>query len=376
MKRLNCIVVFNRDKGGILFCNRTKDPYKGMYNFVGGKVEPGESSSDAAYRELYEETGVGRAQIRLHHFMDITYYYQDFVLELYTGILREDVVLKEEVNPLIWLSLQEDFTDPGKFAGEQNIAHIINVALKYPLRQEETMMQDGLYIGVDGCRNGWIAAVLQGGDLRIERFDTIDALVEKYPDFDSFLIDMAIGLVDDSNQVRPDLQARLELGDKKSSVFPVPAREAVYAEGEDTQKQTNIRMLGKILAKQSIAIIPKIREIDKFLQKHSKYKNRILESHPEVAFSRLNGAIVRSSKKDIVGFTEREQILTDYLGRENLTGLWNRAKELRCNPDDVMDAACLAVTAALHAHGMCESIPAEPEMDRTGLLMKMTVPRK
>lgn len=59
-KHCNCIVVLNRAGDRILFCRRSKDPYKGLYNFVGGKVEEGESSNHAAYRELYEETEPSR----------------------------------------------------------------------------------------------------------------------------------------------------------------------------------------------------------------------------------------------------------------------------------------------------------------------------
>ena len=129
----NCIVVFNPSKDAVLFCLRRKDPYKGQYNFVGGKVEPGESSDAAAYRELCEETGITGNQIRLYRLMDIRYYHQGFILELYVGQLREDVVLKEEANPLFWIAINEDFTDRNCFAGEQNIAHIMNVAMKYPL---------------------------------------------------------------------------------------------------------------------------------------------------------------------------------------------------------------------------------------------------
>ena len=40
-----------------------------------------------------------------------------------------------------------------------------------------------------------------------------------------------------------------------------------------------------------------------------------------------------------------------------------------------MDAACLAAAAAMHAHGMCETIPENPEQDDTGLYMKFTVPK-
>ena len=132
-KVYNCIVVFNKEKNASLFCMRRKEPYKGQYNFVGGKVEPGEESEAAAYRELQEETGIGREQIRLFRLMDIRYYHQDYDLEMYVGQLAEDVTLKEEKNPLFWLPLEEDFADKDKFAGDQNIVHIMNMALKYPL---------------------------------------------------------------------------------------------------------------------------------------------------------------------------------------------------------------------------------------------------
>jgi hypothetical protein len=56
--------------------------------------------------------------------------------------------------------------------------------------------------------------------------------------------------------------------------------------------------------------------------------------------------------------------------------MWEMAKKLKCNPDDLLDAACLAVTAALAADGMCETIPAEPEQDENGLYMKLTIPKR
>ncbi len=373
-KTFNCIVVFNKTKDRVLFCKRQKDPYKGLYNFVGGKVEPGEDPESAAYRELQEETGISRRQIHLYRLMDIRYYYQDFDLQMYVGQLREDVVLKEETNPLCWLPLDEDFTDKDRFAGEQNIAHIMNVALEYPI-QNTALVHDGLYIGVDGCRGGWIAAVLDHEDFRFERFDSIGDCVSKYRDFDAFLIDMAIGLRNSTRQTRPDDLAKKELGKKASSVFPIPSREAVYADGEENQKQANIRTLGKSLAKQSLAIIPKIRELDEFLLEHPQYQNRILESHPELAFARLNGSPVMYRKQEYPGISVRERILSEFLENENFDKLWDKAKALNCKPDDLMDAACLAVTAALYAHGLCETIPKHPEKDEKELYMRLTIPK-
>lgn len=371
----NCIVVFNKEKDAALFCKRRENPFKGLYNFVGGKVEPGEKSVAAAYRELEEETGITRRQIHLYRLMDIRYYYQDFVLELYVGRLDEDISLQEEKNPLVWLPLDEDFTDKSRFAGEQNIAHIMNVALIYPI-PEKDITRDGLYIGVDGCRGGWIAAVLDHGELRLEHYDSISSLVKEYPAFDAFLIDMAIGLRNNQEQIRPDSAAKEELGFKASSVFPIPCREAVYAEEEDAKKSANLRILGKSLPKQTLAIIPKIRELDEFLRDNPEYKNKILESHPEVCFARLNGAVVTSRKNEEPGLTERRHILVEYLDRDDLLGLYDKAKVLGCKQDDLIDAMCLAVTAALHAHGQSETLPADPEYDESGLLMQLTVPKR
>ena len=371
---LNCIVVFNKTKDASLFCLRRKEPYKGLYNFVGGKVEPGEDSEAAAYRELQEETGITRRQICLYRLMDIRYYHLGFELQLYVGQLDEDVVLKEEANPLFWLSLDEDFTDRDKFAGDQNIAHIMNIALQYPIPQK-SITQDGFYIGVDGCRGGWIAAVLDYGDLRFERFGTMEDLIGKYPQFDAFLVDMAIGLQDNADQIRPDQAAKEELGPKASTIFPIPCRSAVYAESEAEQKQENIRILGKSLAKQSIALVPKIRELDEFMMSHPEYQNRILESHPEVDFARLKGSAVLSRKKDFIGLMERERILSECVDKKDIPVFYDKAKELKCNPDDLMDALCLAVTGALYTHGMCETIPDEPHKDSKGLEMKLTVPK-
>ena len=237
-------------------------------------------------------------------------------------------------------------------------------------------LNDGLYIGVDGCRGGWITCVLDHGELRFERFDSIEELISRYPEFDAFLIDMAVGLQSRADQLRPDDLARKELGQKSSSIFPIPCRQAVYSDTEEEQKQANIRILGKSLSKQTVHIIPKIRELDIFLHHHPEYKNRIMESHPEVDFTRLHGSIVMTRKKEYPGFSDRAAILKKYLPGKDLSGMWEMAKKLRCNPDDMLDAACLAVTAALAAGGMCETIPSEPEQDENGLYMKLTIPKR
>ena len=125
MRKLNLIIVFNKDLSKALFCIRAKEPYKGMYNFVGGQVEEGESNDDAAYRELYEETGISKEDIRLDHFMDLNYFKYENNLQVYYGILKNDVKLVEERNKLVWLPINEELLDTKKVAGNYNIPHMI-----------------------------------------------------------------------------------------------------------------------------------------------------------------------------------------------------------------------------------------------------------
>ncbi len=127
MKIMNVIVVYDHTRQKILMCLRRKDPYMGKLNFVGGKLEAGESSEQAAYRELQEETSITPDDIRLVHLMDMVYYTYHMTIEVYTGRLLRDVTVCGEENDLLWLSADEDFEDMNRFAGEGNIAHIIEM---------------------------------------------------------------------------------------------------------------------------------------------------------------------------------------------------------------------------------------------------------
>ena len=98
MKKYNVIVVFNKNLTKTLMCKRTKEPYKNMYNLVGGKIEKENDGLSEAYRELYEETNISNEDITLKHFMNIEYVVFNKILEVYYGILNKEVNLIEEVN--------------------------------------------------------------------------------------------------------------------------------------------------------------------------------------------------------------------------------------------------------------------------------------
>lgn len=125
MRKLNLIVIFNEDLSKTLFCIRAKEPYKGLYNFVGGKVEENETNEEAAYRELFEETGISNKDVKLDHFMDLNYFKYENNLQVYYGILKHEVNLVEEKNKLEWVAINDELLDNSKFAGNYNIPHII-----------------------------------------------------------------------------------------------------------------------------------------------------------------------------------------------------------------------------------------------------------
>ncbi len=125
MKKYNVIAVFDKNIKNTLMCKRTKEPYTGMYNLVGGKIEKENDSLNEAYRELEEETGISKNDIKLIKFMNIEYIALDKLLEVYYGILNKNVELVEEVNKLKWVSTNDNFFDTTKYAGEGNIGHIL-----------------------------------------------------------------------------------------------------------------------------------------------------------------------------------------------------------------------------------------------------------
>jgi ADP-ribose pyrophosphatase YjhB (NUDIX family) len=55
---VGCGLVIQRADGKVLLCKRLKAPEAGHWNIVGGKVDHGEISAEAARREAEEESGL------------------------------------------------------------------------------------------------------------------------------------------------------------------------------------------------------------------------------------------------------------------------------------------------------------------------------
>ena len=131
MKKLNIILVYNKKANQILMCKREKEPYKGKYNLVGGKLEENEDSLSGAYRELEEETGITSEDINIYYLMNFQYIIDNTELQIFVGRLNKELELKEEVNKLYWLDVATNFFEEKIFAGEGNIGHIFLYAEKH-----------------------------------------------------------------------------------------------------------------------------------------------------------------------------------------------------------------------------------------------------
>ena len=107
MQGYNCIMVFNKEGDKLLFCKRTKDPYLGKYNLVGGKIEPGETREAALVRELREELAI---DVKIEKFIaTVEYDYPKFHLTMHTFLctIAEGEITLREHKAARWLSRKE-----------------------------------------------------------------------------------------------------------------------------------------------------------------------------------------------------------------------------------------------------------------------------
>ena len=96
------------DKDRFMICQRPAHKARGLlWEFVGGKVEPGETKEQALVRECREELAVTLDVGDV--FMDVTHEYPDLTvhLTLFHAAIREGVPQKLEHNDIRWITVSE-----------------------------------------------------------------------------------------------------------------------------------------------------------------------------------------------------------------------------------------------------------------------------
>ncbi|MDA1280174.1 MAG: DUF429 domain-containing protein [Chloroflexi bacterium] len=234
-------------------------------------------------------------------------------------------------------------------------------------------------VGVDGCKAGWFAVmVTDDGEWSHGLYESAEALLDRYADADRILIDIPIGLVDRRPEERKcDLEARWLLGKPRSaSVFPVPSRAALSAPTSDGAVRVNRRETERGLSLQAWGILPKIREVDELMQRNQRARDVFIEVHPELLFWVLNSQhSMEHPKRHGKGRAERVTVLQRWFSAAdalytNAVGIHMRKHVAQ---DDIIDAMVAAV-AGVVGTGQLIDVPEPPEIEPTGLPMRMAIP--
>ncbi len=241
--------------------------------------------------------------------------------------------------------------------------------------------------GVDGCPAGWIAVIVA---------EAPPPIVAVFPDFGSLLaglpgdtivtVDMPIGLPDTTTRGGrgPEALVRPLLGQRQSSVFSIPSRAAVYAADavfSGLERWYAEHRLASAVARatsdpprgvsiQAFGIFARIRELDTLLRARPGIRHRIFESHPELAFWRLNGGKAMDTPKKIRGRInadgmEERRLLLAHAGLDR--AFLDRRPPRGAGDDDFLDACAMALVAARIASGQATSFPSPPGADAHGI---------
>lgn len=231
------------------------------------------------------------------------------------------------------------------------------------------------YVGVDGCRRGWLAAVWSPENRSMEwvGYPDLATLLSAYPN-SAIGIDIPLGLWEQGD--RPcDKAARRLLGKpRSSSVFAPPVPSILTCATYPIANEASRVAIGKGISKQSFELFPKMREGN--LAVTEAIQHRVFELHPEVSFYGLAGEAMLFSKRSLEGFEERREVLNRAL--DLATPIPPRREVARtvhasgAMPDDALDAAVAAWTAYRVASGTAVRLRGDAiYRGANGLIMEM-----
>lgn len=225
------------------------------------------------------------------------------------------------------------------------------------------MTTTGYWVGIDGCRGGWLLALLRA-DGWIE-FELLRALEDWQGCAAALAIDMPIGLLPGrrAEPRPPERLVRALLGPRRASVFTPPTRRMLTAREYDPARQPGLSV-------QAFHLIRRIAELDRWLEQPPACP--FGEAHPELAFAQLHGRPLETSKKTPEGRALRRRLLERQrqipLRRVGpaLAEAERRWPRSQVAADDLLDALVLTLVARALAAGTASRFAGEPDRDERG----------
>ena len=236
-----------------------------------------------------------------------------------------------------------------------------------------------IFSGIDGCKAGWINFEIDdAGQWQSYVAESFRLCVEKSR-AEYFFVDMPIGLSSNEASRECDREVRNILpAGKKSSVFNPPVQEAIDTNCYEEASRINFEKTGKKLSKQTWNIVPKIRELDNFLQKNIAISRLFYESHPETTFYRLNNSVpLTHNKRTVPGQNERLRILKQLEPNAATIAqtILDNSRRKDFKPDDLYDAMVLAIAAKNYFPHKFQKLPEQTIYNKNGLRQQVWVVR-
>lgn len=237
------------------------------------------------------------------------------------------------------------------------------------------------YVGVDWAGKGWFgAAHLDDGTWQCDLYPSIHSVWNAHSDASLILIDIPIGLpAVTGHRRRCDERAKQLLGTRHQSVFYTPVRDAVYETNLAAAKAVN-EQAGFSIQNQAWSIVPRIREVDEFLDANPGARDRCRETHPEVCYRALNGAPLETLPTEDAGRADREALLLEVQPslEAPLAGAVETFTEPRFAPlvgdRGHIFAAFVAALTAGRERSDRSTLPESPPTDARGLPMEIVYP--
>lgn len=240
-----------------------------------------------------------------------------------------------------------------------------------PREQRPAVPGAPVVVGIDGCKNAWLAVSRRSGEATfgLDVLRDARAVLDRFGPQALIAVDIPIGL-SDAHARTADRLARTRLGGvRASSVFPTPIRRILHARTRAEASALHKEIDGRGFGAQSFAILPKIREWDEALLADPDARERVREIHPEVCFCELNGgAALQAGKKTPEGQAHRRALLAAAFGAAALADLEGRLDRRHASLDDLFDALAALWSAQRIATNSAQSLPDPPEYDSMGQL--------